>query len=406
MSVAARGRYRLRCHGQTARTPLTAKLSTSSQSGRRAGQVCLQARHRQALCPAGDADVSPLPGEAQNCPRVGAPRRLGRGWGGAGGEVGLQPGDHAFDSSVELGGAVRSSCTAGGSGQAPFDAGHADQDHAHVVPVVVVADLLQPGGLEPVGLVDDEQLRQPGRQGLGMHERVDVAMPVVIDGVGDLLAGPGQGLVDLLGGRGDSGRPHCGADVEDSARDRPGNGAVVGAEGALPLLPGRRRRRTAGRTAFCRPRVGASRPRCGGGGGRCRRTRRTRRCSLVTRNGDRLMGGGGMRPANSPSRPVRKRLVVSSPIARSPWGQVRLTQPLVKRGSRPSSQRTRAAPGTTVPDPARTGRPGVSTALSGCPQPTGPAPERLAGALTDGLPGRPGTAGPAAQRSWLTAACR
>ena len=122
--------------------------------------------------------------------------------------------------------------------QAPFDAGHADQDHAHGVPVVVVADLLQAGGLEPVGLIDDEQLGEPGREGLGVHERVDVAVLVVVDGVGDLLAGPGQGLVDLLRGRGDGRRPHGGANVQDSGRDWPRGCAVVGAQGALPLLPG------------------------------------------------------------------------------------------------------------------------------------------------------------------------
>jgi len=64
------------------------------------------------------------------------------------------------------------------AGQASLDAGHADQDDAHVVPVVVVANQFQAGGLEPVSLVDDEQLGEPGRCGLGVHEWVDVAVLV------------------------------------------------------------------------------------------------------------------------------------------------------------------------------------------------------------------------------------
>ena len=52
------------------------------------------------------------------------------------------------------------------AGEALFDAGHADEDHAELAAVVVVAELLQCGGLEPVGLVDDEQLDE-GRQGMG-----------------------------------------------------------------------------------------------------------------------------------------------------------------------------------------------------------------------------------------------
>jgi hypothetical protein len=43
-------------------------------------------------------------------------------------------------------------------GETFFGAGHADQDHAEAAAVVVVAKLLQGRGLEPVGLVDDEQL--------------------------------------------------------------------------------------------------------------------------------------------------------------------------------------------------------------------------------------------------------
>jgi hypothetical protein len=52
------------------------------------------------------------------------------------------------DPAVELGVA----------GQAFFDAGHADQDQADAGPVVVVAELFQRRCLEPVCLVDDQQL--------------------------------------------------------------------------------------------------------------------------------------------------------------------------------------------------------------------------------------------------------
>ncbi len=40
--------------------------------------------------------------------------------------------------------------------EALFDAGHADQDDAHVVAVAIVADLLETGRFRTVGLVDDE----------------------------------------------------------------------------------------------------------------------------------------------------------------------------------------------------------------------------------------------------------
>ena len=52
------------------------------------------------------------------------------------------------DAAVELGVAR----------EALFDAGHADEDRAHGVPVVIVPHLFEAGGLEPVGFVDDEQL--------------------------------------------------------------------------------------------------------------------------------------------------------------------------------------------------------------------------------------------------------
>lgn len=40
--------------------------------------------------------------------------------------------------------------------EAFLDPGHADQDDAHVAMVEIVADLLEAGGLESVGFVDDE----------------------------------------------------------------------------------------------------------------------------------------------------------------------------------------------------------------------------------------------------------
>ena len=56
------------------------------------------------------------------------------------------------DAAVELGVA----------GEALFDAGHADEDQAEAAAVVVVAELLERGDFQPVGLVDDEQLGERG----------------------------------------------------------------------------------------------------------------------------------------------------------------------------------------------------------------------------------------------------
>jgi len=50
------------------------------------------------------------------------------------------------DSALEL----------GITGEAFLDSWHADEDDAHSVAVVEIADLFQTGGLEPVGFVDDE----------------------------------------------------------------------------------------------------------------------------------------------------------------------------------------------------------------------------------------------------------
>jgi hypothetical protein len=101
------------------------------------------------------------------------------------------------------------------------------------VSVVVVTDLFQPSGLQPVSFVDDEQLGEAGGPGLGVDERVDLAMGGVVDGVGDLLASPRDFLVDLLAGGGDGGRPQRRSGVEDPRRD----GVGVDAEVALPLFP-------------------------------------------------------------------------------------------------------------------------------------------------------------------------
>ena len=43
------------------------------------------------------------------------------------------------------------------AGQLSVEAGHADEDHAQVAAVEEVAELLEAGGLEAVGLVDDDQ---------------------------------------------------------------------------------------------------------------------------------------------------------------------------------------------------------------------------------------------------------
>lgn len=54
------------------------------------------------------------------------------------------------------------------AGQAQLQPGPADQDEPELMPVVQVSDLFQASGLEPVGLVDDDQLdvrEGPGRCG-------------------------------------------------------------------------------------------------------------------------------------------------------------------------------------------------------------------------------------------------
>lgn len=50
-----------------------------------------------------------------------------------------------------------------------LDTGHADEDDAHSVAVVEVADLFKSGGLEPVGFVDDEQFGVSAVLGFGVN---------------------------------------------------------------------------------------------------------------------------------------------------------------------------------------------------------------------------------------------
>jgi len=67
--------------------------------------------------------------------------------------------------------------------------------------------------------------------------RVDLAVLVVVDRVGDVLAGAGQRLRDLAGAGGDGRRPDGGPGLQDPGGDGSGAGAGVGGvEVALPLL--------------------------------------------------------------------------------------------------------------------------------------------------------------------------
>ncbi len=95
------------------------------------------------------------------------------------------------DAAVELGVAR----------EAFLDAGHADEDDAHSVAVVEVADLLESGCFEPVGFVDDEEFGVPAVLGFGVNVWVYVAVLGVVDGPGNVLASARQALIDLLDGR-------------------------------------------------------------------------------------------------------------------------------------------------------------------------------------------------------------
>jgi hypothetical protein len=83
------------------------------------------------------------------------------------------------DPAVELGVA----------GEAFFDAGHADQDEPDACPVVVVAELLERGGLEPVGFVDDQQF---GEGPVGLAEAgAGIEVLTGVQGQPDAPAQPG-----------------------------------------------------------------------------------------------------------------------------------------------------------------------------------------------------------------------
>ena len=109
----------------------------------------------------------------------------------------------------------------------------ADEDQAHGVPVVVVPHLFKAGCLQPVGLVDDEQLGAASRAGFGVHVGVDDAVLGVVQSEGNLLARARQALVDLPDGRGHSGCEECGPGFEDPL----GDGPDLFVDGGLPCIP-------------------------------------------------------------------------------------------------------------------------------------------------------------------------
>jgi len=122
---------------------------------------------------------------------------------GAGGEAFVQDGGEFIgcqgpvfvgeaDTAVELGVA----------GESFLDAGHPDEDDAEVVSVEVVAYLFEAGGLEAVGVIDDDELGAAAGAGFGVDVGVNDAVLGVVDGEGDLLAGsrkPGVDLPDCCG---------------------------------------------------------------------------------------------------------------------------------------------------------------------------------------------------------------
>jgi len=102
------------------------------------------------------------------------------------------------------------------AGETFLDAGHADQDDAHVVSVEVVADLLEAGCFEPVGLVDDEQFGTAAGAGFIVDVGIDDAMLGVVEREGDLLAGPWEALVDLTDGSSDGRGEECRTSLQDA----------------------------------------------------------------------------------------------------------------------------------------------------------------------------------------------
>ena len=158
------------------------------------------------------------------------------------------------------------------AGEAFLDAGHADEDDAHSVAVVEVADLFESGGLlEPVGFVDDEQLGVPAVLGFGVNVGVNVAVLGVVDCPGDVLAGAGQALVDLLDSRGDGWGEERGTALLDCFGH--GRQRSCAARERVPLLPFVGAGVVTGGECLADPRVARSR-------GRCWRLKRAGVCEL------------------------------------------------------------------------------------------------------------------------------
>ena len=105
------------------------------------------------------------------------------------------------DPAVELGVA----------GRLPVGAGHADQDDAEVVAVEEVAELFETVGLEPVGLVDDEQFGAAGVLGVPLEFRVVVRSVQSFDVGGQPPDAALDFVEQLAGGDPDLRRCHCGA---------------------------------------------------------------------------------------------------------------------------------------------------------------------------------------------------
>ena len=91
------------------------------------------------------------------------------------------------------------------AGQLPVEAGHADQDQAEIAAVEEVAELFEAGGLEAVGLVDDDQFGAAVGVELGpagVTGRVQGLVDVSAESrclEGDLHVHPPAGDVDLRG---------------------------------------------------------------------------------------------------------------------------------------------------------------------------------------------------------------
>lgn len=102
------------------------------------------------------------------------------------------------------------------TGDAFFDARHADQDDSHVVSVEEVADLLEAGCFETACFVDDEQLGAAAGAGFIVGIGIDDTMLGALDRRGELSARSWEALVDLTDGSSDSRGEECGAGVRDA----------------------------------------------------------------------------------------------------------------------------------------------------------------------------------------------